>query len=112
MNENNCFASFVGLSGIPISLWCSGVVGPKSFAAAQRVLNTCCKTAVKTADTAYLQIGGLCWYLSEGTFGTTFGITFGLYQVYWLLSTVFTSLGKVNIRFKFRDISYPPFVID
>ena len=36
-------------------------VGPKPFAVAQRALSTRHKTAVQTADTACLQIGGLCW---------------------------------------------------
>ena len=42
-------------------------VGPKPIAVAQCVLNTCHKTAVQTADTACPQMGGLCWYPSEGT---------------------------------------------
>ena len=54
--------------GSPHLFWCRGVVRPKPFAVAQHVLSTHCNTAVKTADTACLQIGGLCWYPSEGTF--------------------------------------------
>ena len=79
-------------------------VGPKPFAAAQCALSTLHKTAVQTADTASLQIESLYWYPSEGTFGS--------YWVYWLLPVVFTSLGKINISYKLRDIRYPPFVID
>ena len=56
--------------GSPCPFWCRGVVGPKPFAVAQCALSTCCKSAVQTADTACLQIGGLCWYPSEGTFVT------------------------------------------
>ena len=43
-------------------------VGRKPFVAAQYVLSTYRKTAVQIENTACLQIGGLCWYLSEGTF--------------------------------------------
>ena len=45
--------------GSPRPFWCRGVVRPKPFAAAQCVLTTCHKTAVQTAATACLQIGGL-----------------------------------------------------
>ena len=90
--------------GSPCPFWCGGVVGPKPFAAAQCALSTYCKIAVQTSATACLQIRGLCWYPSEGTFG--------LYQVYQLLPVVFISLGKVKIRFKFTDIRYPAIVID
>ena len=55
--------------GSPRPFWCGVVVGPKSFAAAQHALSTLCKTAVQTGATACLQIGDLCWYPSEGTFG-------------------------------------------
>ena len=51
--------------GSPRSFWCGGVVGPKPFATAQHVLNTHHKIAVKTENTAFLQIGGLWWYPSE-----------------------------------------------
>ena len=73
--------------GSPCPFWCGGVVGPKSFAVAQHALSTCHKTAVQTADTACLKIGGLCWYPSEGTLPFILGlycctlltfVTFGL----------------------------------
>ena len=52
--------------GSPRPFWCREVVGPKPVATAQHALRTCCKTAVQTADTACLQMGGLYWYPSEG----------------------------------------------
>ena len=55
--------------GSPRPFWCGEVVGPKPFAVAQCVHSTCRKKAVQIIDTASLQIGGLCWYSSEGTLG-------------------------------------------
>ena len=109
MPENVYVASFVGLSGIlTCPFWCGGVVGSKPFTVAQCALSTYHKTAVQTTAIVCLQLGVLCWYPSEGTFG----ITFGLYRVYQLLPIMFTSLGKAKERFKFRDIRYPLVVID
>ena len=53
--------------GSPCPFWCGGVVGPNPFAAEQHELSTHCKTAVQTENTTCLQIGGLCWYPSDGT---------------------------------------------
>ena len=52
------------------------ILRPKSFTVTQCALSTCCKIAVQIADTACLQIGGFCWYPSEGTFVITYEITF------------------------------------
>ena len=62
--------------------WCGGVMGPKPFLAIQHMLSTCCKTAVQTADTAWLQIVGLCWYPSEGTLPMRLPLLLGLYLGY------------------------------
>ena len=55
---------------------------------AQCVLSTHRKTAVQTAETACLQIGGLCWYPNEGTLEITFEISLplllGLYLGYFI----------------------------
>ena len=71
MLENVYIAYFVGLYGIPTPFLVQGVVGIKPFAVAQCVLSKHHKTAVQTADTACLHIGGLCWYPTDGTFEIT-----------------------------------------
>ena len=49
-------------------------IGPKPFEVAQHGLSTCRKTEIQTADTACLQIGGLCWYPSEDTLPLLIGL--------------------------------------
>ena len=71
MPENVFVASLWVPLGSPRPFWCGVVVGPKPFAAAQCELSTHRKIVAQTADTACLQIGGLFWYPSEGTFEIT-----------------------------------------
>ena len=79
-------------------------VGPKPFAVAQRTLSTCRNTIVQTADIACLQIGGLCWYPSEGNLplGLPLGYI-GFIGHYLLYLQVW---GKLILRFKSSNIRF------
>ena len=83
-------------------------VGPKPFAVAQRMFSILSKASVQTTYIESIQIGGLCWYPSEGTLGwleITLPLLFGFYLGYicylWVAMGLWVIICGV---YKFVDI--------